>query len=488
MTEIRLSRGTWRLNEQSALAPAGGFGEVFRGEGAEGAVAIKRLKITADAAAHREMKIGQALADRRLAHVVAVLDHGQDANSDRYYLVMPICEYSLQDQIGKSGPLSWEEGKDVALDIISGLEEVRDIVHRDLKPANVLYHEGRWKVADFGIAKFVEDSTSRETLRGSLTPTYAAPEQWRGERPTGATDIYALGCILHAMINGRPPFLGSIDEVREGHLNREPPHLKGVDHRLEGFGRLMLRKIAENRPSLERCRKVYSEVGSHPLRERSRALAAAGAKVAQEELAAEAQKRTEEDAQQSRKLASEEAISELHGILSHLFDEIVATSEMAKRSDRSIKLGSAELAYEQPTSVGVADHQSGWDVLAASILRVGGRVDRQAAHEPEFYVYEATLAYSKSPEDTSYRWRELSFFNWASPGSTAPVALSPHSPEFHLALSRVVSGWQTAFEPTPIDGEDEDAFAERWIKLFTKAVTGRLIPPTRLPLSLSYFD
>ncbi|MDM3788590.1 protein kinase, partial [Proteus mirabilis] len=78
--------------------------------------------------------------------------------------------------------------------------EVGDIVHRDLKPGNILRHEERWKIADFGIAKFVEDSTSLETLREALTPSYAAPEQWLGQRPTSATDIYALGCIIHALV------------------------------------------------------------------------------------------------------------------------------------------------------------------------------------------------------------------------------------------------------------------------------------------------
>jgi serine/threonine-protein kinase len=53
----------------------------------------------------------------------------------------------------------------VLLQIASGLSEVEDIVHRDLKPANILRHEGVWKIADFGIAKFVEETTSVETLK-----------------------------------------------------------------------------------------------------------------------------------------------------------------------------------------------------------------------------------------------------------------------------------------------------------------------------------
>jgi eukaryotic-like serine/threonine-protein kinase len=87
-----------------------------------------------------------------------------------------------------------------------------------------------------GSQNFVEDSTSLETLRNSLTPPYAAPERWLGEPPTRATDVYALGCILHAMINGKPPFGGDMDAIRRAHLNDQPPGLNGVPPRLNGLG------------------------------------------------------------------------------------------------------------------------------------------------------------------------------------------------------------------------------------------------------------
>ncbi|MBW0150742.1 MAG: protein kinase [Phenylobacterium sp.] len=75
------------------------------------------------------------------------------------------------------------------------------MLHRDLKPGAVLWHEERRKIADFGIAKFVGDATSLERHRTSLTPVYAAPEQWRGERTKNAADVHALGCIIHALFD-----------------------------------------------------------------------------------------------------------------------------------------------------------------------------------------------------------------------------------------------------------------------------------------------
>lgn len=489
MTEIKLTRNVWSLDEGSRLGPSGGFGEVFVGRGATGPVAIKRLKLTAAAAAHREMDIGQVLAGRKLDHVVPVLDYGQDANGERYYLVMPICDLSLQDKINDDGLLPWEEAKTIAIDIMSGLQEVGDIVHRDLKPGNVLFHEGRWKLADFGIAKFVQDSTSIETLRRALSPSYAAPEQWEGERPTKATDVYALGCILHAMINGSPPFTGDIDAIREAHLNREPPPLGGVDPRVEGIVRLMLRKSAPNRPSIDRCSVVLSDVLAKPLRSGTAALAEAGNKVLKEKLAFEAAQRAEREATRARNEMAKEAISELRRIMSRLMSDIEATSEVVSRQGRKLTLGPAEIAYDEPANSHAAAGQSGWDIVASSIIRVGGRVNRQSYSHPESYVFSATLVFAATTLDRDYRWREVSFFDWTA-GSMqhAPVALPANGREFDLALSKTMSGWQTAHGPICIDGEDEDGFHDRWIKLFTKAVEGRLLPPGSLPLSPSFFQ
>ncbi|MGI0069460.1 MAG: protein kinase domain-containing protein, partial [Nitrosopumilaceae archaeon] len=170
MQTIKLNKKTWKLDTNSVLGSPGGFGEVFRGAGENGDVAIKRLKVTASEAAHRELQIVRSLSERVLNHVVPILDYGQDADSDRYFIVMPICDKSLQDEIAKRGTISPNETIEIIISILKGLSEVRDVTHRDLKPPNVLLCVSEWKIADFGIAKFVEDSTSLETLRSSLTP------------------------------------------------------------------------------------------------------------------------------------------------------------------------------------------------------------------------------------------------------------------------------------------------------------------------------
>ena len=134
-------------------------------------------------------------------HVIPVLDSGEDAEHD--VLVMARAETSLQAHLRQRGALPEAEVVDILRDIATALEDLDGrVVHRDLKPENVLYLNGEWCLADFGISRYAEASTAEDTRKFAMTPQYAAPEQWRWEHATSAADVYAFGVMAYELLTG----------------------------------------------------------------------------------------------------------------------------------------------------------------------------------------------------------------------------------------------------------------------------------------------
>ena len=453
--------------------------------------------MTAAQAAHRELDIAKSLGGRTLQNVVPILDSGQDADSDRYFIVMPRCEKNLQDVIDIEGGAV---GLDIALEalraIVAGLLEVRDIVHRDLKPANVLYHEGRWKLADFGIAKFVEDSTSLETLRASLTPLYAAPEQWRLERSTAATDVYALGCILYALTTGEPPFSGTFDQLRDAHLHTVPASIATCPLRLATFASLMLRKPPEARPTLSRCRDIFAEdhLETKSLSPARHALNQVASLVEERTAREDAERTQREEARKRRRELVDTAIADLKAIVAKINAEIKHTYERAKLgSNGFLEFGAARFGLSrkpEPTDefwwhrsdLPALVRSLGWDIAASAIIAV---TTTPNGHGRE-YTWSASLIYADRKDGNGHRWYEVAFFTSAFSRNSGrrdePYALELHEQDFFQALSPAMHTVAIAYGPIPIDGEDESDFIERWLERIAKAAAGQLERPNSMPV------
>ena len=144
-------------------------------------------------------------------NIVAVYDVGRDSGVP--YLVMELIDGTSLATLLAGGPLPIDQAIDVARQICDALAVAhgQGVVHRDIKPANILITTtGTVKVCDFGIARLTHqqqtDLTAPHTALG--TSAYMAPEQASGAAVDARADLYALGCVLYAMLTGHPPFTG----------------------------------------------------------------------------------------------------------------------------------------------------------------------------------------------------------------------------------------------------------------------------------------
>ena len=194
--------GPWRLLR---LLGSGGMGEVWLGERTddvvEQRVAIKRVRVQSRDFRDRLLSERRLLARLEHLNIARFIDAGVDDNGSPWLVLeyvdgVPITDWCAAQLLPLRARLQ------LFAKVCAAVEHAHRhlIVHRDLKPANVLVNrEGEPKLLDFGIAKLL-DGTSEGNTVGALTPSYAAPEQLRGEAISTATDVYALGLLLFRLL------------------------------------------------------------------------------------------------------------------------------------------------------------------------------------------------------------------------------------------------------------------------------------------------
>jgi eukaryotic-like serine/threonine-protein kinase len=184
----------------------GGFGVVYeaRDQQLSRNVAFKAVRAGDQAALREERLQREAESAARLSHpnIVTLYDVGRCEHGP--YLVLELLQgRSLAERLAQ-GPMPVREALRVATRVAEGLAHAhgRGVVHRDLTPGNVfLCDDGQVKVLDFGLAH----AFGQPRIAGG-TPSYMAPEQWRGAPEDERTDVFALGVMLHRMLSGALPF------------------------------------------------------------------------------------------------------------------------------------------------------------------------------------------------------------------------------------------------------------------------------------------
>ena len=157
----------------------------------------------------------EARAAGGLSHPNIVIVHDVGEIENRPYMAMELIEgASLADTLDKQKSLSVRDAVIITLQLARALEyaHARGIVHRDIKPGNImLLRDGQTiKVTDFGIAHMDDGTGEQRTQVGTVmgTPQYMSPEQTRGEKLDGRSDLFSAGVVLYQMLAGERPFRG----------------------------------------------------------------------------------------------------------------------------------------------------------------------------------------------------------------------------------------------------------------------------------------
>jgi serine/threonine-protein kinase len=221
-------------------------------------VALKMLPAGADKEAMARFCVeGKAVAGLRHPGVVEIFELGE--HDGRLYFSM---EYLGGGTLAKKladGPLAQREAAGLVAALARAVQAAHEaeVVHRDLKPSNVLLAaDGTPKIADFGLAKLLDEASAVHTHTHAVvgTAAYMAPEQAAGNpKAIGpAADVYALGAILYQCLVGQPPFIGTsrariLDQVQKAAPERPSRLRRGLSRELEAVCLKCLEKNQRNR-------------------------------------------------------------------------------------------------------------------------------------------------------------------------------------------------------------------------------------------------
>lgn len=242
---------------------AGGMGQVFEVRhtsiGRRFALKIIRVGNVDDEVVRRFKREARALALVESPRVAQVTDFDVEESIGPYLVMEFVPGPTLEERINDT--TTFQDVATLAADTAEALADIHEagLVHRDIKPANLAIgtHPVPVKLLDFGLATSVDDSyitriTQSQQVLGSLP--YLAPEQFAGQRPKPAQDLWALGIMMYEMAVGALPFVGSSTAAVMHRILTAPPPVSGeVPDALWAIINELLTKDPELRPSNARA-------------------------------------------------------------------------------------------------------------------------------------------------------------------------------------------------------------------------------------------
>src|SRR5688572_12590794 len=251
--------GRYRI--ESTLG-SGGMAVVYRAEDdiLGRAVALKTLHHHyAEMPSFRRRFRQEARAMASLDHenIVKVYDISQDGEVP-FIVVECVSGRDLGDLLGgrrrrRSGRLNEQFVRRMAIQLVHALSypHRRGIIHRDIKPSNLLLTSGGTvKVADFGIARIVEEDDVPICEAGEIVGSarYMSPEQLRGEVATPRSDVYSVGVLLYHCLTGKPPFSGDVKSLARQHIHKDPTPPRRLNKRITPEMEAVIMKSLSKKP------------------------------------------------------------------------------------------------------------------------------------------------------------------------------------------------------------------------------------------------
>jgi serine/threonine-protein kinase len=199
----------------------------------------------------------RAMASLDHENIVKVYDISQDGEVP-FIVVECVSGRDIGDLLGgrrgrRSGRLNEQFVRRMATQLLHALSYAhrRGIIHRDIKPSNILLtSKGTVKVADFGIARIVEEDEVATGEPGEIigSARYMSPEQLRGEDATPRSDLYSVGVLLYHCLTGRPPFTGDVKSLAKQHIHKDPTPPRKLNKRITPAMEAVIMKSLSKKP------------------------------------------------------------------------------------------------------------------------------------------------------------------------------------------------------------------------------------------------
>jgi serine/threonine protein kinase len=279
----------------------GAFGEVYRavGETSGRVVAVKLLPLGALADADskiallNEINTAQQIRHPNVVQVLFVND-GNSSAIGPYAVMECISGGSLATVLRAGTQIPMERAIEMMLDVAQGTKAINEkLIHRDIKPDNVLIEGSKLKIGDFGISKFVDQSTRHYTFKGVQHRAYMAPENWESQVNTIKIDVYSVGLVFYEMLTLKHPLLPYVKDPnndldwRAAHLYQQCPNVRTSRNDVPlSIAQLLSRmagKRPDDRPDWDEVLNVLSQPSTVSAAKNQTVTAAVEAAVARKE-------------------------------------------------------------------------------------------------------------------------------------------------------------------------------------------------------------